>query len=233
MGDSRAVSPNGEGMSGAEVICLVDIGSLNDEYKRNASALRIALKRLGMENPFPWDDLWSWYGHYSPSMPTYKERRTYIGDKRSAVIALLENMESSRGLHDVGSTGEATWENLDFRIAGLLNEMTLARDKDAWQDSGRRSREILIDLGKLVADSAYVAPGNDVPKTGDARAWLGLFLTVQASGSDHKELRSFIRSSWDLAQKVTHGDISRVDAFAASQATVLLARVIQQLHAGS
>ncbi len=35
--------------------------------------------------------------------------------------------------------------------------------------------------------------------------------------------------AWDLAQKVTHGDIDRVDAYAAAQATVLVVRVLQQL----
>lgn len=30
-----------------------------------------------------------------------------------------------------------------------------------------------------------------------------------------------MRKTWDLAQKVTHGDIDDVDAFAAAQATVL------------
>ena len=38
-----------------------------------------------------------------------------------------------------------------------------------------------------------------------------------------------MRSTWDLAQKVTHGDIDRVDAFASAQATVLLVRTAQML----
>jgi len=44
-------------------------------------------------------------------------------------------------------------------------------------------------------------------------------------------LRAFVPTTWDLAQKVIHGDISRVDAYAAAQATVPLVRVLQQLHA--
>jgi hypothetical protein len=37
--------------------------------------------------------------------------------------------------------------------------------------------------------------------------------------------------AWDLAQKVTHGDIEQVDAYAAAQATLLVVRVLQQLAA--
>jgi len=38
-----------------------------------------------------------------------------------------------------------------------------------------------------------------------------------------------IRAAWELAQTVTHGDIDRVEAFAAAQATVLVVRTLQAL----
>ena len=64
---------------------------------------------------------------------------------------------------------------------------------------------------------------------GDAKAWLDLFLTARASGSRRDALRRFIRATWELAQTVTHGDIERVEAFAAAQATVLVVRTVQAL----
>lgn len=39
-----------------------------------------------------------------------------------------------------------------------------------------------------------------------------------------------MRAVWDLAQKVTHGDIADVDAFAAAQAAVMVARTAQKLQ---
>ena len=50
-----------------------------------------------------------------------------------------------------------------------------------------------------------------------------------AAGRSHRELRAFTPVAWDLAQKVTHGDIGRADAYAAAQATVLIVRSLQQL----
>ncbi|WP_031265495.1 hypothetical protein, partial [Dietzia sp. UCD-THP] len=53
------------------------------------------------------------------------------------------------------------------------------------------------------------------------------FLDSRACGRDRSELRALMRKTWDLAQKVTHGDIDDVDSFAAAQATVLLVRTIE------
>jgi len=71
--------------------------------------------------------------------------------------------------------------------------------------------------------------GADAPKSGDAKAWLELSLLARAAGRSHRELRAFVPTAWDLAQKVTHGDVDRVDTYAAAQATVLVVRVLQQL----
>lgn len=71
--------------------------------------------------------------------------------------------------------------------------------------------------------------GQEPPQAANAKAWLDLFLASRAAGRSHAELRKFIPAAWDLAQKVTHGGIGRVDAYAAAQATVLVVRTLQQL----
>lgn len=94
---------------------------------------------------------------------------------------------------------------------------------------GRR-REVLIDVARLLATPDLVPVGSEAPKVADANAWLELLIRSHAGGTSHRELRAFV-PAWDLAQKVTHGDVGRVDAYAAAQATVLLARTLQQLAA--
>jgi hypothetical protein len=117
-------------------------------------------------------------------------------------------------------------------MAGLVTELDGAISRDDLQDVGRRSREILIDCAKLLADPFLVPAGQAPPKAGDAKAWLDLFLTARTSGTHRDALRRFIRATWELAQTVTHGDIERVEAFAAAQATVLVVRTLQALAAG-
>jgi hypothetical protein len=201
------------------------------EYQARRRRLINALRRRGLEYPFPWQDLWQWYGHWTGTgLGTYSERRMAIRELAAPVIAALERQHTGLRVADPGS-GPLTWVDLDARVAGLVAELDGAISRDDLQDVGRRAREILIDCAKLLADPSLVPAGTASPKAADAKAWLDLFLTARASGSHRDELRRFIRAAWDLAQTVTHGNIDRLEAFAAAQATVLLVRTFQALAA--
>lgn len=195
------------------------------EYQRRDRTIVEQFKRLGLTPPFPWRSLWEWHGYYSQELPSYASRRVHVATLKREALDRIEERLNDVAVHDpeIGHP-ISTWDGIDARVKGLIDEYTGARDKDAWQDVGRRSREILIDLGKLVADPSLVPDSQDPPRGADARAWFELFLNTRANGSDRAELRAVMRKTWDLAQKVTHGDIDDVDAFAAAQATVLLVR---------
>ena len=207
------------------------IQNVDARWQRDTRTLNANFRRLGLESPFPWDGLWDWYGYYSQNLATYRERRNHIRELTRVALEQLDQVEARGGVHDPAAGDDTpTWENLNGRISGLVNEYSAARDRDDWQDVGRRSREILIDFGKLIADPAIVPECQDAPKGADAKAWFDLFLAAYASGRDKSELRATMRAVWDLAQKVTHGDIADVDAYAAAQATVLAVRTAQKLQ---
>jgi len=88
---------------------------------------------------------------------------------------------------------------------------------------------VLIAVARLLANPALIPDGESTPKAADAKGWLDLFLNAHAGGRARAELRGLMRATWDLAQKVTHDDLGRVEAFAAAQATVLLVRTLQEL----
>lgn len=209
------------------------IQEVNGKYQKQRRKLDAGLRKVGVQPPFKYDDLWAWYGEWSTEWPTYAERRIRIGNlarpAREALEAALDDVQIS----DPGSTGLPTWISLDARVEGVVNELRTAQTRDDLQDVGRRCREILIDAAKLLADPQLIPEGADAPKAGDAKAWLELFLAARAAGRSHRELRAFVPVAWDLAQKVTHGDVERVDAYAAAQATVLVVRTLQQLASGS
>ena len=171
----------------------------------------------------------------------YKQAALYVALKKLRdLIARLdlagepEEVQPDLSITDPGpSPGGATWADLDSRVAGLSSELIGAASRDDIQDVGRRAREILIDCARLIADPALVPEGQPIPKSADAKAWLDLFLAARAGGSTREELRRLVRAAWELAQKVTHGGLGRVDAFAAAQATVLVVRTLQQLASGS
>ncbi len=201
------------------------------EYKRLDGFVIANLRRLGLRSPFPWRSLGEWHGFYSQgSYPTYASRRVHIASLANPAIEQLGEIEGTGSVHDPGSDEtEPTWDGINTRIAGLIQEYSTARVKDDWQDVGRRSREILIELGKLIADPSFVPIGEQAPKAADAKAWFDLFINARAGGSHHAELRVVMKKTWDLAQKVTHGDIGDIDAYAAAQATVMIVRTSQKL----
>jgi hypothetical protein len=141
-----------------------------------------------------------------------------------------KELQSGLAITDPGTSSRgAPWADLDTRVVGLSSKLIGAASRDDIQEVGRRAREVLIDCAELIADPGLVPEGQPVPKSGDAKAWLDLFLAARAGGSSREELRRLVRAAWELAQKVTHGDPGRVDAFAAAQATVLLVRTLQEL----
>lgn len=203
---------------------------VDPEYKARDRVLRSNFSRLGLAYPYPWASLWDWHGFYSMQLPTYQSRRDHIRELTSPCLLQLASIEETGVVHDPRpEAGDApTWDGVNVRVRALIDEYASAQDRDTRQDVGRRSREILIDVGRLISEQ-ITPPERDVPKGADARAWFDLLLASKASGSEKKELRAAMRAVWDLAQKVTHGDIDDVDAFSAAQATVLIVRATQKL----
>jgi hypothetical protein len=199
------------------------------QYRNRHRQLVAALRQRGLTYPFPWQDLSQWYGYWTgKNLGTYAQRRAAIRELAAPTIEALKQQRSGLGVSDPGS-GPVRWADLDERLPGLSAELDGAISRDDLQDVGRRAREILIDCAELLADPSLVPPDQDPPKAGDAKQWLDLFLAAWASGSHRDELRQFIRATWKLAQTVTHGDVGRVEAFAAAQATVLVVRTCQAL----
>jgi hypothetical protein len=205
------------------------IDSVNAKYERRRRVLDAALSRMGIDPPFPWDSLWDWYGFYSANLGTYAERRVNVRQRSKPAREAIEAAMAGVQIADPGSSLLPTWSALDQRVEGVVRELTHAESRDDLQDVGRRCREILIDAARILADPHLVPEGQETPQAGNAKAWLDLFLLAKAKGSSHRELRAFVPVAWDLAQKVTHGGIDRVDAYAAAQSTVLIVRTLQQL----
>ncbi len=204
------------------------IREVNARYIRRRRKLDRGLRARGIKPPFAFDDLFAWHGYYGQHFPKYFQRRAFISEAAAPVREALELAIAGVQLSDPGG-GKVSWPALDNRVEGVASELRSATSKDDFQDVGRRCREILIDAAKLLADSVLVPDGEVAPQAGNAKAWLALFLKANASGPGNKELRAFIPVAWDLAQKVTHGDVERVHAYAAAQATVLIVRTLQQL----
>lgn len=73
---------------------------LDSHYKRRRRKIRTALERLGIDDPFPWPDLYQWWGFCSaPRMTRYSERRAYVAQISEPV---LDKIERRRGAWSTG-----------------------------------------------------------------------------------------------------------------------------------
>ena len=205
----------------------------DEEYRRIDGLNRAALRRLGVNPVFPWRSLGEWHGFYSNGeLPTWASRRLYLAKLLNPLLDQLEHIKGEGVFHDPNPKLEVPgWENLNNRISLLVEEFTTARNKDDWQDVGRRSREIQIDLGRELFQYLTLPDGVAPPKLADAKAIFDLFVESHMPGRDRSELRAFMRKTWELSQKVTHGDVDDIDAYSAAQATIILVRISQRMIA--
>jgi hypothetical protein len=51
------------------------IDAVQGDYQRRRQRVVPALQRRGLEYPFPWPDLWQWYGHWSANLGSYASRQ--------------------------------------------------------------------------------------------------------------------------------------------------------------
>ena len=102
------------------------IQTVDGEYKRRRRRLIAALERRGLKYPFPWPDLWQWYGHWTSSLPGYASRRAHIRELVSPVLDDLSRQQSGLAVVDPKGSGITSWADLDARVAGLADELARA-----------------------------------------------------------------------------------------------------------
>ena len=203
---------------------------LDTQYMQRRKKIQRHLSLRGLENPFRWPDLMTWWAFCSaPRMKRYAERRLYVAEITESVLRELE--KRGRPLTDWGADNEGvSWQGLEARLDGLKNEFDGASSLDEFQDTGRRAREILIDAANLAFDESMVGIGDQRPKRGDATGLFEIILAARIPGASSARFRQLLCAAWNLAQKVTHSrGVGRVEALAVAQATILVVRTLQAM----
>lgn len=200
-------------------------------YGRRRASLRSAFISRALSDPFPWEDV-DLVSAWAKRWPTYAERREEVTKRVTPLLAELDDLERLGNVDDWGDSPNE-WSKLDERLSGLREELSGTTTLDQHQDVGRRCREVLIDVVDLVFAGDMVPADQEQPKAADAKTRFGHIVLSLAPGKSHSELRKLMDATWNLAQKVTHGDVTRVDAFAAAQATVLLVRTLAEMQRNS
>ena len=111
------------------------------QYRERRLQLLHALERRGLRYPFPWADLWEWYGYWSANLGGYAARRQHIRQLLRPTLEALELQHSSLSITDPGGQNEpSTWADLDGRVAGLALELADVASKISTPSPGQWRR---------------------------------------------------------------------------------------------
>jgi hypothetical protein len=202
------------------------IDSVQREYAGRRTAIVAELRRRGLDDPNPYRDLWRWYAFYSSKMPTYRERRIYIGDLYDPLRDALERVGSDEigtGIDDDARTG---WERVDDQMVQLRERFKAAETTEDFQGIGLRCREVFVSLGRACYDEDEHGPAESLVDR--------LYSAIEAAapGGANKELRKLLKAGIDYANKLQHdSDGTRQHARIAAEVTAASVTVMRTLLA--
>lgn len=214
--------------TGGPQIKTVDAG-----YKREHRALSAVLRRLDIEYPNGFDDLWRWYGRWSDgSMPQYRNRRVFISELFSPVRkTLTAQVDSAHELAEGVAEGATGWPAIDQQSARLRRLWREADDADAYNAVGLQSMKVLTTAGHVIFDPTRdLRPGEEEPGRDDAKQRTAYFLRRVASGNRGENIRKIVNGAYGQANAAKHRHLAtRVDAGIAANATLLIISTLRLL----
>jgi hypothetical protein len=202
------------------------IEDVQQEYKSRRKTIATELRRLGLDDPNPFADLWDWYHHWKENFPTWAERRAYVSSIYRDIEDALDNLADRRlgsGLHKA-ATG---WRLVDTQLAQLRERYATARTEADYQAVGLLCRDILISLGDAAYDHTRHGGGKG-KEPSSAMEKLEKVVAVEAAGGPNKQLRQMLRATMELANNVQHDRTGTLDKAAiAAEATVAAVTLVR------
>ncbi|WP_421794146.1 hypothetical protein [Hydrocarboniphaga effusa] len=179
------------------------INSVNESYRDAYGTVDAALRRKGIKNTIPYQDLWDWHGRWKQGdLKTYQSRREFV----SALINPLLSRVRGDGAGGLGSLPEPTgWPRVDRTITEIRRRLGEASTEEQFQAVGLLCREALISLAQAVHDPAKHPPLDEKkPSETDAKRMLEAYIAVELGGSSHEAARRHAKAAYDLAVDLQH-----------------------------
>jgi hypothetical protein len=212
------------------------IGNVNGDYVARRDRLVPMLAQVGLDDPFPWRDLWAYWSTEAKPLATYAARRASLRDRlipAEDFCLVGHSLPQSNAVHDWSEheTAPSSWEHTLKRLQGMKAAFDRAVELDDFQDVARRCREIIIEATDLVHEPWMVPVGAEAPKKGDAKLRLDQICTKLLIGPTYEHVRGVLKKTLSLAQDVTHGNtVTRLEALAAAQSTLMVVLTLRELQ---
>lgn len=178
------------------------IKDVSREYEDRRLEIRKSLATLGVDDPNPYADLWTWYGKWSDgSLPSYQSRRRYMTDLYQPLLDALHLSKTATVLpHE--PTG---WARVDRNMEKISRTLELAKNEEDFQSVAHLCREAVISIAQAVYDpNRHKALDGVTPSSTDAKRMLESYLTHELGGQSHEYQRKFAKSVFDLAVNLQH-----------------------------
>lgn len=176
----------------------------NEEYKSRRIEILSRLRNLGIQDPNPYSDLWSWYGKWSDgSLPNYQSRRDHVTTIYQAILDnLLLLSQRQQGRQMVEPTG---WARVDRNIEKIIQALAGAQNEEDFQGVGLLCREAIISLAQAVYDPELHESIDGVqPSETDAKRMLESYIAKELPGRSNEELRKYVKDAYQLAVVLQH-----------------------------
>jgi hypothetical protein len=237
MSDAQAAEMLVDSVSGAMVSVATggpEIKKVDASYKREHRALGAALKRLGIDYPNKYPDLWTWHGRWSQGdMPKYSDRRVYVAGLFAPIREALADLkqathELAKGVGDGDPTG---WPHIDAQLQRLQRLFREAKDADAYNGVGLQCLKLLTSLGHVVFDAETDLPGGEEePGADDAKARISYFVRRVVPGKEGENVRKLANVAYAQANTAKHRHTAtRIDAGVAANAAALIVSTLRLL----
>lgn len=203
------------------------IQTVNERYQNLNDTVKSTCAKIGIPYSNPFVSLWDWYGKWKADFPTYQERREYIRDLFSPILASVENYKPNNveilvQLDD--------WTRIKRTITKIKSDSTSAVNEEDFQTVGLLCREVLISLAQAVYNPDLHGETDEDGTTigkADAVRMIANYFNVKLKGKQMKELRDYAKATNAIANQLTHKRTAlRTDMLLAMSSTIALINFI-------
>jgi hypothetical protein len=180
------------------------IQEVNQEYIDRREGIAAELRRRGLDDPNPHNDLWAWYGRWrAGDMPSWASRRAHLSEMYQPLIDQIRSGPSALGAELFEEpTG---WPRVDRGIYELRRRLEQSQTEEQFQAVGLLCRETLISLAQVVYDpQRHPSTDNVTISETDAKRMLDAYIAVELSGGPNEEVRRHAKAALDLANDLQH-----------------------------
>lgn len=198
------------------------IDDVNEEFQEIYGRVAAVLRRRGISNPLPYENLWDWYGRWkSGDLPSYQSRRIFVNELFAPLVERIRTGQAEA----FDPTG---WERVDRTVGEIRERLAGARAEEQFQAVGLLCREVMISLAQAVYDpDRYPTLDGTVASPTDAKRMLEAFVAVELPGSSNEEARKHMRSLVDFAVSLQHRRTAGFrDAAICTEATTALINIV-------